>query len=187
MLVVSDEPDLLERVFEMAERLYVEAVRPISPQGYTVDDAGRVVPFDQIGAHPARPLALRARCGLAVSEYSVQTRYLTDKFDTDLDIQPWSEVEPADIAAVTYETSPAGPITTTVWGEGVEYLLPQADYVHFVCAGTEESIELICTVPFDVVVELLGLFPLPGLSPTRFEARHWPDSSTLARLRAASK
>ncbi|TQM32966.1 hypothetical protein [Nocardia bhagyanarayanae] len=187
LLVVPDDPALLEQVFEMVEQQYIDAVRPISPQGYTIDEAGRVVPFDQIGAHPARPLALRARCGLAVTEYAIQTRILTDKFDSDLDILPWSDVDPAYVAAVKFETSPEGPITTTVWGEGVEYLLPQTDYVHFVRGDTVEDIELICTVPFDVVVELMGLIPLPGLSPTRFEARHWPDETTLNRLRNASK
>jgi hypothetical protein len=96
-------------------------------------------------------------------------------------------VDPAYVAAVAFETSHDGPITTTVWGEDVEYLLPQADYVHFVRGDSVEDIELICTVPFDVVVELMGLIPLPGLSPTRFEARHWPDKATLNRLRAASE
>ncbi|WP_194838778.1 hypothetical protein [Nocardia sp. XZ_19_369] len=125
LLVVPDDAVLLEQVFEMVEQQYSDAVRPISPQGYTIDEAGRVVPLDQLDAHPARQSALRARCGLAVTEYGHQTRCLTDKVDTDLKILPRSDVAPAYVAAVVYETSPDGPITTTVWGEGVEYLLPR--------------------------------------------------------------
>ncbi|NNH70530.1 hypothetical protein HLB23_11760 [Nocardia uniformis] len=187
LLVVPDEPELLEQVFGMVEEQYRESARQISPQGYTVDDFDRVVPFDQLGPHPAREPALRARTGLAATEYAVQSRFLEAKFERDLDLLPLCDVEPAFVATVLFQELGGAPVTATIWGEGVEYLLPEADYVHFVEGDPEDGeIDLVCTVPFDAVVQILGLAPLPGLSPTRFEVRQWPDATALSRLREHS-
>ncbi|MFI6871586.1 hypothetical protein [Nocardia sp. NPDC050406] len=181
LLVIPDDPELLERIFEMVEEQYREAPRQISPQGYTVDEFGTVVPLDQVEAHPS---ALRARGGLAVTEYAIQTRFLEDKFERDLDLLPLSDVAPAFVASVLFQLFDGVPATVTIWGEGVEYLLPEADYVHFVRNDADDEIEVVCTVPFDAVVEIMGLVPLPGLNPSRFEAREWPDEATLALLAA---
>lgn len=182
LLVVPDDPELLEQIFEMVEEQYREAARQISPQGYTVDDFGRVVPLDQLDGHPAHNLALRARSGLATTEYAIQSRFLTAKFERDLDLLPFSDVDPAFVASVVYQEVGDAPATATVWGEGVEYLLPETDYVHFAEGDPEGEIDWLGTVPFDAVVEILGLVPLPGINPPRFEAREWPDATALSRL-----
>lgn len=184
LLVVPDDPELLERIYEMVEEQYQESARQISPQGYTVDEFGTVVPFDQVDPHPARSSALRARSGLAATEYAIQTRFLEDKFERDLDLLPLCDVEPAFVASVMFQIINDQPVTATIWGEGVEYLLPEADYVHFAQTDAENEIEVLCTVPFDAVVEIMGLVPLPGLHPTRFEVREWPDEATLGLLAA---
>ncbi|MFJ4653640.1 hypothetical protein ACIP5Y_20435 [Nocardia sp. NPDC088792] len=183
LLIVPDDPDLLAKVYESVEEQYRESARHISPQGYTVDEHGTVVPLDELPAHPARTRALRARAGLAATEYVAQTRFLTAKLDSDLDLLPFSDIEPAYVAPVDFRNTASGPATTTVCGAGVEYLLPETDYVYFVRRDDEGEIDLICTVPFDAVVEILGLVPVPGLHPPRFELRRWPDDAALARLR----
>ncbi|GAD87734.1 hypothetical protein FEK33_20305 [Nocardia asteroides NBRC 15531] len=184
LLVVPDDPELLVGVFEMVEQQYRDAARPVSPQGYTVDENGSVVPFDEAGAHPSLPLALRARAGLAATEYSLQTDYLNTTFEDFLEL-PELDIEPAYAATVNYEESTDGAFTSVVWGEGVEYLLPETDVVRFLRRDANDEVELVCTVPFPTVVEILGLTPLPTIEPTRFEARRWPDDAAMARLRAA--
>ncbi|MEV6216476.1 hypothetical protein [Nocardia sp. NPDC051833] len=184
LLVVPDDPELLVEVFEMIEQQYRDAARPVSPQGYTVDEHGTVVPFDEAGPHPSMPLALRARAGLAATEYSIQTDHLNDVFEEYLEL-PDLDIAPAYAATVNYEESSDGAFTSVVWGEGVEYLLPETDVVRFLRRDDNDEVELLCTVPFPTVVEILGLTPLPTIEPTRFEARHWPDPTALARLRAA--
>ncbi|GAB4586853.1 hypothetical protein [Nocardia sp. IFM 10818] len=181
LLLAPDEADVLEQVFEMVEEQYGEAARQISPQGYTIDDFGRVVPLDQLGDHPARAQALRARSGLAVTEYSIQTRFLNEESEAGLESIPGRA--PAFAGSVLFQPADSGPVTVTIWGEDVEYLLPQADYVHFARMDSEGEVDVDCTVPFDAVVEILGLVPLPGLNPPRFEARQWPEEAALARLR----
>ncbi len=181
LLLVPDDAEVLAEVFDMVEEQYGQAARQISPQGYTVDEAGMVVPLDHLAAHPARALALRARSGLAVTEYSIQTAFLHEEFEDSL--EPVPGVGPLYAGAVLFQPTESGPVTVTIWGEDVEYLLPQADYVHFVRMDEDGEVDVDCTVPFDAVVEIVGLVPLPGLNPPRFEARRWPDEATLARLR----
>ncbi|GEM32353.1 hypothetical protein NN3_33600 [Nocardia neocaledoniensis NBRC 108232] len=184
LLVVPDDPELLVGVFEMVEQQYRDAARPISPQGYTVNADGAVVPFDEAGEHPSMPLALRARAGLAATEYSIQTEYLNNTFEEYLEL-PELDIEPAYAASVNYEESTDGAFTSVVWGEGVEYLLPETDVVRFLRRDDAGEVELVCTVPFPTVVEVLGLTPLPTIEPTRFEARTWPTPEAMTRLTAA--
>ncbi|MFB7878140.1 hypothetical protein ACFC06_23065 [Nocardia sp. NPDC056064] len=185
LLLVPDEPDLLAQTFEMIEQQYREAARPISPQGYTIDAEGTVVPFDEAGEHPCRRLALRARAGLALTEYSIQSNHLDKTFEEFLEL-PDLGIEPAYVSSVNYEESNRGAFTSVVWGEDVDYLLPEADVVHFLRRDKNDDVESVCTVPFPTVIEILGLVPVPGLSPTRFEVRGWPDPAAMTRLRAAA-
>src|SRR5262249_16816604 len=72
LVVTDDRPDALGPVFELAEKEYGEAVRGISPQAYTVDDAGEVVPYDAPRGHPLAAQVHRAEAILAANEYANQ-------------------------------------------------------------------------------------------------------------------
>lgn len=181
LIVAPDDPELLGSLFEMAEDQYREATRPLSPQAYTLDAHGVVVPFDTAGPHALLPAARRAATGLAVTEYSIQADWLRTRFDDGSDIDEL-DLAPAFIATPYVHEDESGPRTVTTWGEGVEYLLPRADYIAFCVMDEQEEITTLCTVPFVTAIELTGITPVPGLTPPRYEARHWPDRDTLAAL-----
>ncbi|MET9285760.1 hypothetical protein [Nocardia beijingensis] len=183
-LIIATGADDLEPIFEVVEEQYRDASRPISPQGYTVDDSGAIIPLDRSPAHRHLPAVQRARCGLAVTEYDAQAQILNEIVERDLEFTPY-DLEPAYVGSVMYGHGDNGPFTITVWGEGVEYLLPEADYVAF-CRDDRGELERLFEVPFDVVVGLTGLTPVQDLSPRRYEIRHWPDAETLAALEAAA-
>ncbi|MEU2120286.1 hypothetical protein [Nocardia niwae] len=183
-LIVASGIDDLEPIFEAVEEQYRDAPRPISPQGYIVDDSGAVIPLDRSPAHRHLPAVQRARCGLAVTEYEAQAQILNEIVEVDLEFTPYA-IEPAYVGSVMYGNGDNGPYTITVWGEGVEYLLPEADYIAF-CRDDQGELERLFEVPFEAVVELTGLTPVPDLAPRRYEIRHWPDTETLAGLQAAA-
>ncbi|AHH21060.1 hypothetical protein NONO_c62900 [Nocardia nova SH22a] len=184
LLLVPDDPEILDSIFEMVEEQYRDAPRPLSPQGYTIDDHGSVVPFDRAGPHPASPAARRAAAGLAVSEYTVQSGWISNQFDTYLELDEYG-LDPAYPGTPLFVDGDDGPCTVTTWGEGVEFLLPRADYIAFCLMDEQEQISTLCTVPFETAVELTGITAVPGMTPERFEARHWPEPETLAALARA--
>ncbi|MEV5650450.1 hypothetical protein AB0L57_19545 [Nocardia sp. NPDC052254] len=184
LLLVPDDPEILDRIFDIVEEQYREAPRPLSPQGYTLDDHGTVVPFDRAGPHPALPAAQRAAAGLAVTEYTTQSEWIGDRFDTDLEIEEF-DLEPAFPATPLFVDGDDGPFTITTWGEGAEFLLPRADYIAFCIMDEQEEVSTLCTVPFDTAARITGITAVPGLTPERFEVRHWPEPPTLAALARA--
>ena len=115
LLVCTDDPEVAPEFFAAAERLYRQAVVPISPQGYTI--AGdTIVPLDRAGPTPVRSTAVRARSVLADGEYLAQTERLQRYFaEQVLDTQAGS---------VQLIETPRGSCTMTVWGEGSSWLLP---------------------------------------------------------------
>ncbi|QIS00944.1 hypothetical protein F5X71_00130 [Nocardia brasiliensis] len=185
-LIIAPDGDDLGPLFEYVEQQYREAARQISPQGYTVDDAGAVIPLDQSPRHQHLPFVQRARCGLALTEYEAQGSALTEQLDTHLALQTRDgEIDGAFVGSVMYIGADSGPYTVTIWGEGVEYFLPEADYVMF-CVDEQGEKSVLFTVPFAAVVDIVGLTPIPDLTPPRYEIRHWPDAEVRARLAAAA-
>ncbi|WP_280262138.1 hypothetical protein [Nocardia wallacei] len=185
LIVAPDDPEVLGQVYEMVEEHYGEAAKSLSPQGYTLDEHGRVVPFDRAGPHPQSGAAARARSGLAVSEYNLQTQWLNDTYERDFDYGPY-DLEPAYVGALNYVDNGNGPCTVAVWGEGVEWLLPEADYLSIYGVDDAEEPVHLFTVPFDAAVDIAGLSPVPGMAPARYEARTWPGEEVLTRLQAAA-
>ncbi|BDT93308.1 hypothetical protein IFM12275_32840 [Nocardia sputorum] len=183
-LIVASGVTDLDPIFEAVEEQYRDAPRPISPQGYLVDDSGAVIPLDRSPAHRHLPAVQRARCGLAVTEYEAQAQILNEIVESDMEFTPYA-IEPAYVGSVMYGHGDNGPYTITVWGEGVDYLLPEADYVAF-CRDDRGELERLFEVPFEAVVALTGIDPVADLAPRRYEIRHWPDTETLARLEAAA-
>ncbi|MEU7630000.1 hypothetical protein AB0C34_08440 [Nocardia sp. NPDC049220] len=184
-LIVAPGGDELEQIFEVVEEQYADAVRPISPQGYTVGEGGTVIPLDRSPAYRHLPAVQRARCGLAVTEYDAQARILNEMVERENEFTPY-DIEPAYVGGVMYGNGDNGPYTLTVWGEGVEYLLPEADYVAFCRTDDDGDLERLFEVPFHIVATLIGLTPVPDLSPHRYEIREWPSPETLAQLEAAA-
>jgi hypothetical protein len=173
LLVCTDDPDVAPEFFDTADRLYREAVVPISPQGYTIA-AGTIVPLDMAGPCPLRPLAVRARSGLADAEYQVQTERLQAFYaDLMLDVR---------VGSVQLVETARGPCTMTVWGDGSTWSLPHADYVAFVSADRTDNF----VVPFPAVADIVGLVPDPDLLPLRFSVTGWPAADVVDVLRGHS-
>lgn len=174
LLVCTDSPDTAPQFFDAAENMYLEADRPISPQGYTVA-GGTIVACDQAGPHPLRGLALRARALLTSQEYEAQTELLRAKYE--------SELLPQYVGSAQVIQTPWGPRTTAVWGEGIPWELPQTDYLTF-AAGDPSAVSDSFTVPFSTVLDLVGIAPIAGLTPARYRADAWPAPELVMALKA---
>jgi hypothetical protein len=170
LLIGTDDPAVAPRYFAAAEELYREAAIPISPQAYTVS-GGAIVPFDQVGPHPLRSLAVRARSVLAEREYAQQTEFLRERYAA-LQLAPY-------VGAVATIETPRGLCTVTVWGQGVPWELPVTDYVAMVTEDREEKF----LVPFDVVADVVGLKAHPGMLPVRCRAWTWPSEDVVDVLK----
>lgn len=174
LVLGTDAPDQVAELFEAAEQLYLEAEQPISPQGYTI--AGPIiVPFDQAGPHPLRGVGLAARSLLTAREYQHQTEYLREHYERQLFPQYVGEAQLID--------TPWGRRTTTAWGEGPSWELPQTDYVTFL-VGDPSHVTDKFTVPFPTVVDAVGILPVSGITPARYRANEWPQPEILATLKA---
>jgi hypothetical protein len=64
VIVAGDEPQTLGRLFELVEKGYTEAVRPISPQAYTIDGHGALLRPGLAPPPRSRPTATRHTGGL---------------------------------------------------------------------------------------------------------------------------
>jgi len=172
VLITSDAPDALRAVYKLVEEEYRDASRPLSPQGYTVDSAGRLVPYAVPAGHPITPVVHRAACLLAATAYSQQREELEARFGKDDIFVP----------DVMVAARPDGSVFTVAsWVEGVDSLLPHADYVGF----SSESEQFF--VAWDVVAdEAAPLLPLEGIAPDRYRVRDWPPSATMDSLRAVA-
>ncbi|MRH90055.1 hypothetical protein GFY24_21870 [Nocardia sp. SYP-A9097] len=190
LLIVADEPGLLDEAFATAAEHYDRAANPLSPQGYTTDEHGRVVPFDHAGPHPSLPAAIRARCTLAVSAYAPQTALLRGALDEYLEYGTGFEaygIEPAFAPEVLLVDRGRGPLTLTTWVEQeADVLLPRTDCISFVRFAEDNTVLGDFVVPSEVVVNLLGLRPAPGIRPERLVIREWPSRSVYAAIRAAA-
>lgn len=173
LLVGTDDPDAAPGLFESAEQMYLDADMHISPQGYTIAD-GLIVPFDESGPHPMRHLALRARALQTKREYDYQTDYLRDYYEREMIPQYVGQAGVVDM--------PWGPRTCSVWGKGAEWDLPETDYV---IIGTNPDEKDLFTVPFAVLVDVLGMMPLSGIAGLRrYRTPPFPSPEVLAVLRA---
>ncbi len=148
-------PDVIAERQREIQASYQIAARPVSPLAFTVDDSGAVVVLE----HP------EAAATLAETEYECQRSRLGDPEDPQAP-------EPAP-----FGIGGDGTTTAAIWMTGRSWMLPRADTV--VLVSQEETF----VVPFDDVVEIAGLRPVPDLHPVRYLAVEWPASSTLQRLR----
>jgi hypothetical protein len=147
-------------LFAAVEEEYRDAARPISTMAYTVDATGGVVPYAAPEGHPLHAAVHRSETLMAAAEYGTQASHLaTDPFAATLTVA---------------ERSDRSVFSVATWPEGVDTLLPRADYVSF---GS-------FLVTWDSLAREVDLDPEPGLTPQRFRLRTWPHPGVVARLRA---
>lgn len=174
LLIGTDTADDAPGLFDVAEQMYLNADQPVSPQGYTIEGSA-IVPFDQAGPHPLRDLGLRARALLASNEYQQQTEFLREHYERELFPQYVGDAQVIDTAW--------GRRTTAVWGQGIPWELPHTDYVTFV-VGDPSNVSDTFSVPFPVVIDVVGILPVTGIDPVRYRANEWPSPELLATLKA---
>ncbi|MGH3646646.1 MAG: hypothetical protein ACRDTM_05670 [Micromonosporaceae bacterium] len=170
LLVAPDNPGLLTRVFEMVEEEYDQAARPVSPMAYTVDDAGRLAPYNAPPGHPLHVSAGRAERVLVAAEYGTQKRWLDD-------------------AGSGHR---AGTVMLAGRGDGSVFsvatmlrdsatLLPRTDYVALYVDADETVF-----VAWDDAEQILGLKPEQYLEPERFLVDPWLAGGSRGALHAAA-
>jgi hypothetical protein len=71
--------------------------------------------------------------------------------------------------------------TVASWADGVDTLLPRAEYIAF---SGETGEPFLAT--WDSVLTEVALVPVQGLQPERYRARAWPAADAMARLRATA-
>lgn len=171
LVLGHDEPESARWCYEFADGSYRRAQRPLTPQGFTVDDDGQVIPFEQAGPHPSRRSAITARTVAACAQYGVQSDWLEQLYRlAGVDIY---------VARASGLKTPEGPVSCTIWGDYRTYELPHVDYVFFLEGATGERF----LVPFSVVVDLAGIRPTPGFFPPRYRVFGWPEPEVVAALR----
>jgi hypothetical protein len=172
LLVGAADPDLLAALFKLVEEEYQEAPRALSPAAYTCASDGRVLPYRVPGDHPLAAIVNRAEVMLAATEYTAQGDWLDDA-------EPESYV-----AGLLVGTRPDGSVFTVAsWGEDVDTLLPEAQYVGF--SGADGAPPFL--VPWKTVAREANLLPVVGLDPPRYRVTGWPAPAVLERLRARAE
>jgi len=169
LLVVADEPGVIEKLFDMVEADYLAATRAVSPVPYVSDTNGRTVPYDAPPGHPLHQPVRRAERVLAVQEYAQQRTLYSGRHAG------------AELAELSLSARRDGStFTVTTWPRAGAALLPHADFVTFASAEDRQF-----HVPWAEVVEHAPPRAVPDLDPVRYAVNGWPHGETLACLRAA--
>jgi hypothetical protein len=169
LVIAPGDPSLIDPLYSAMEQRFRDAARPLSPQAYTLDDDGAVIPFDRVEPMPVA--ARRARAVLATSQYGAQRESFERQHSDD----------GVYLSSILSVDRGQGPMLISVWGEGVQAALPETDFVSFQHAGGESI-----TVAFADAVAITGIAPMPDVHPPRYRTNGWPDATVLARLAQAA-
>jgi hypothetical protein len=132
-----------------------------------------VVEYDVPAGHPDWAAVRRAQAAFTATVYGRQTETLREEYETDLvDVFVASVIQAGSKADGT-------PFTASAWTDGIQSSLPRT---HYVVVGQGPAL-----VPFDAVVEIMGLRPEEGVYPERFRVGGWPDEETMGRLLALAE
>ncbi len=177
LFVAPDVPELIPDLLERVEAAFNDAARSISPQVYTIDDTGAVVPYPVHDGHPAAEAVRRADSILAFHTYHGQKEWLEERYQNE-----GEDIFVASLLGMDTDDGSFGTVAT--WTDGIRTLLPRADLVAFQPQDPDAK-------PFMVTwgdaTELVHLTPAPDLDPPRYEVSDWPDRTTVARLRIRAK
>jgi uncharacterized protein YtpQ (UPF0354 family) len=179
LLIVGGDgdDDCVARLVEVANREYQSSPRCISPALYTVDDAGKVVPFHLPAGHPLASEVERGHRALEQVEYAQQKKALEGSALARRDVAfvaSYSLLKGGDGTFLSYAT----------WAKNVsETLIPQVDRVALGMPGKGH-----CMAPFGVVMSLDPpcLAQEPGMYPPRYRTVRWPSDAELQALKDAS-
>lgn len=171
LLVVADGPQLAD-VFDVVAAEFREAIRPVSPSAYSVDDAGALVPYRPPLGHPAHSAAMRADRMLASAAYDVQADLLRAHWPVAhrVSVASYLLAEPVDGAAPSVST----------WYEDAATLLPETDEVALVSADRRQS----WLVRWPDLVRVVAPLRVPGLAPPRYRVQRWPRGEAWRQLLA---
>jgi hypothetical protein len=164
----TDDPDGVAAALQAAEREWLDATRSISPAPLTVDDEGNVVLYTVPEGHPAYAAVKHATIVLAMSAYGPQTEYLRSVAGPD---------DPFPAALKGFRSPEGTEVTAATWTDGIESLLPEADFVMFPREGEE-----LLMVPWAVVDDEVGLTVADGYYPARYRVGAWPGEDVLERM-----
>ncbi|MGW6424698.1 hypothetical protein ACWF82_18650 [Nocardia sp. NPDC055053] len=170
----ATSPQRVRELVEVARGLFDDAVRPVSPVPYTLDEHGRLVPFTVPRHHPAWPAIRSAESTLAAQTYAMQHDGLRADLEAEL-------IE--DYAATLLHTRGPDGIETTFapWTDTVPTLLPHAHNITLTNVDTGATFG----VPWHVLATEVDLVPVPGLFPARYRVRYHPGPQAMARMAAA--
>ncbi|MGA8115965.1 MAG: hypothetical protein WCA46_20090 [Actinocatenispora sp.] len=175
-LVVVRDGTQLPGIFEIAAAEYQEAVRPVSPMAYTVDNAGRIVPYHAPPGHPAHLAATRAERLLAGTAYDAQAELLRDA---------WEPARAGRLTVASYlvaEPEGQSSVSVSTWLEDAATLLPVTDRVAMVSRDRRQS----WLVRWEALVAALEPQPVPGLVPSRYQVGRWPRGEQRRVMLAAA-
>ncbi|MCY1018868.1 DUF1444 family protein [Pyxidicoccus sp. MSG2] len=177
VLIAGDaNPATVARLCESGEREYEAASRRLTPALYTVDEAGRVVPYLRPGNDALAQRVRLAHVRLALSEYAAQKESL-DKLHEANSV----DVFVASLSAVARKKDER-PVTWCVWSRDVDTLLPRSDVVAM-NPGNQD----VFMVPWEDLERLMPgcLTPVPEAWPPRHRTTAWPAPDVLERLSTA--
>jgi hypothetical protein len=176
ILIDAEHPEAAVRMLERTLEHYQTAARQLSPVPYLVSEAG-IEPWEPPAGTPSRPIVDKTAGYFAAVEYGQQTAMIDDLLR--------KAGEDVYVAKHTLMQRPDGSLRSwTLWVKQVTNgLLPRADLVAF---ADNDHPDAEFTVTWQDVFRLAGdaLQEKAGYDPPRWRHRGWPDTDTLALLRA---
>ncbi|WP_157554505.1 hypothetical protein [Nocardia crassostreae] len=169
----SDEHVL--RLVRAARELYDEAVRSVSPVPYTIDEAGRLTPYQVPRDHSAWQEIRAAESTLAAAVYGQQYGHLRADLDAYLT---------EDYAAKLMHVRRPDGVETTLspWTDTVPTLLPRVNNVTLTNVETGDTFG----VTWETLSAAVDLRPVEGIYPPRYRVEYHPDEEVMAWLRASA-
>lgn len=184
-LVLSgdQDPAAVCRLFETALAEFQSASRVLSPMVYCADQAGNVVEYEPPGDHPARGLYQRNRLLFDLAEYEDQKQ----KLEEDLEEQG-VDVFVASLSVITKADDPTQYLSYAVWVEGVDTLLPKADFVALMRSANGDQAADHFMVPWETALVLTEelMQEEAGVLPKRWRLKSFPGPALLEALRATA-